>query len=76
MNKGEAKLSGQLLTPRANQNVEAMLKISIDNSKSEYFVKSIQFDLKRTIIAYANNVNNEKKEFKDEQIVMSGKFQD
>lgn len=76
MSKGEAKISGQLLTPRAIQNSEAMLKVSIDNQKSEYMVKSIQFDLKRTIIAHANSISNEKKEFKDEQIVMSGKFQD
>ena len=53
-----------------------MLKVAIDNSKCEKMVANIKFDLKRTIIAYGMTTDNVKKEFRDEQVVMHGKFND
>ena len=67
LGKGECKVSGQLLTPRACQNSEAMLKMSIDNSQCQKMVANIRFKVKRTITAYAKAIDGSKKEFKDEQ---------
>ena len=74
--KGNSAIEGQLMTPRAWQNSEAMIKVAIDNSRCEKMVANIKFDLKRTIVAYAMTSDHVKKEFKDEQIVMHGKFND
>ena len=53
-----------------------MLKIAIDNSGCQKNVANIRFELKRTITAYAQTIEDQKKEFKDEQGVMRGQFED
>ena len=53
-----------------------MLKLVIDNSRCDKMVENIKFDLKRTIVAYGMASDHVKKEFKDEQVVMHGKFKD
>ena len=64
--KGSTKVDGQLLTPRAPANSEAMIKISIDNSSCQKMVTNIKFSVWRTITAYAKTINQTKKEFKDD----------
>ncbi len=39
-------------------------------------VANVKFQLKRTITAYGKTIDGSKKEFKDEQEVMFGKFDD
>ena len=53
-----------------------MVKIAIDNSKCQKLVANVRFSLKRTIIATGRNTQGAKKEFKDEQEVMFGRFED
>jgi len=74
--KGKTMIEGQLLTPRASQNTEAMIRLAIDNSSCGKMVDNIQFKLRRTIIAYGLTHDRKKKEFKDEQVIMFGKFED
>ena len=66
LGRGDCKVEGQLLTPRACQNSEAMLKISIDNSNCQKMVAHVQFKVLRSIIAYGFTTSGERKEYKDE----------
>ena len=76
LGRGEAKAEAQLVTPRANQNSEALIKISVDNSNCDKMVANFKFNVKRTILAHGYTTQSEKKELKDEQDVMYGKFDD
>ena len=53
-----------------------MVKLAIDNSRCDKMIENVKFDLKRTIVAYGLASDKTKKEFKDEQVVMHGKFKD
>ena len=64
--KGECKVEGQLVTPRTCQNAEALLKISVDNSKCEKMVANIKFNVKRSITAYGYTTGSQRMEFKDQ----------
>lgn len=53
-----------------------MIRLTINNSKCDKMVDNIKFQLRRTIVAYGLSSEGGKKEFKDEQEVMFGKFED
>jgi len=53
-----------------------MIRLAIDNSQCGKMVANVKFQLKRTITAYGFTSEKKKKEFKDEQEVMFGKFED
>jgi len=63
--KGNTKIEGQILTPRACQNTEALIRLAIDNSACAKMVSNVKFQVRRTIAAYGLTTQGKKKEFKD-----------
>ena len=48
------------------------MKICVDNSKCDKMITSIKFSVKRLITAYGHDINGVRKQFKDEQDIVTG----
>jgi len=71
---GTCTLSGNLPSDVCYQNQMANVVIHINNGQCKKMVKKTQLKVHRTIIARAIDINGQRKEWNDKQVVMAGEF--
>ena len=72
---GPCTVSGNLPEDVCYQNKSARVIIHINNAKCKKMVKATQLKVHRTIVASAIDMNGDKKQWTDKQVVIEGEFE-